>query len=386
MTLFISYSSKDAAPVREVVRDLQLARFDVWLDQELRGGDPWWQDILRQIRECDAFIFTLSANSLASKPCRAELSYARALGLPVLPVQIGPVENLRATPVADIQVVDYRKRTADSGIALVAAVQDAVRQRGPLPDPLPVPPPVPFEYLLRLGVALEATTLTPEQQGDLLRQLRECIETEEDDGVLQDARGLLLALRKRPDVTHRSAMEIDALLSSSARPEPAHTTGSRAAAGAGGAGTGSAAEQPRQATAPSGATTREAVSPRPSGTGASPGGWYPDPHGSGQLRFWDGGQWTEHMRPQAAQSPVHARQGPRPAPGAGANGFSIAAFVLGAVAVLLFPIFLGAAAIVCAVVARTRSEPWANPALGVAITGTVLGVLLGAMFTSAYLY
>ncbi|WP_017793005.1 DUF4282 domain-containing protein [Leucobacter salsicius] len=26
--------------------------------------------------------------------------------------------------------------------------------------------------------------------------------------------------------------------------------------------------------------------------------WYPDPSGSGQLRFWDGEQWTQDLRPQ----------------------------------------------------------------------------------------
>lgn len=29
-------------------------------------------------------------------------------------------------------------------------------------------------------------------------------------------------------------------------------------------------------------------------------GWYSDPKGSGQLRYWDGLAWTEHLRPPAA--------------------------------------------------------------------------------------
>ena len=28
-----------------------------------------------------------------------------------------------------------------------------------------------------------------------------------------------------------------------------------------------------------------------------PAGWFPDPQGSGQLRYWDGSQWTTTTRP-----------------------------------------------------------------------------------------
>src|SRR3954447_9211087 len=165
MWLFTSYSRKDATAVEGLIADLERAHLSVWHDQALHGGDPWWQDILRRIRQCDVFLFALSKNSLTSKPCLAELSYARALGLPVLPVQVGPVGNLRLTPVADIQVIGYRKRTVSNRMALIEAIQNAATGRRPLPDPLPEPPPVPFEYLLRLGSAIGAGPLTPNEQG-----------------------------------------------------------------------------------------------------------------------------------------------------------------------------------------------------------------------------
>jgi serine/threonine kinase PknH len=84
----------------------------------------------------------------------AELGYARALKLPIIPVRIGAVGNIRATAVADIQVLDYTARTVDAVLALLGAIHTSAAERAPLPDPLPHPPAVPFEYLVRLGSAI----------------------------------------------------------------------------------------------------------------------------------------------------------------------------------------------------------------------------------------
>lgn len=38
-------------------------------------------------------------------------------------------------------------------------------------------------------------------------------------------------------------------------------------------------------------------------------GWYPDPHGEHQFRYWDGAEWTDHVHDEAAA----ATGGPVPA-------------------------------------------------------------------------
>jgi hypothetical protein len=221
MRVFVSYSRKDATAAGQLVADLEKASLSAWHDHELHGGDPWWQDILQHIRNCDVFVLALSDNVLASKPCMAELGYARALGLPIVPVQIGPVGNIRATPVADIQVLDYTARTVDAVLSLLGAISVSAAERAPLPDPLPHPPAVPFEYLVRLGSAITAAELSPQEQSEFVHQLRECLETEDDAGVRDDAHELLRALRGRPDVTYRNAEQIDRLLAELGNPPAA---------------------------------------------------------------------------------------------------------------------------------------------------------------------
>jgi hypothetical protein len=220
MKVFISYSSRDGVAVRSLANDLEQARQQVWLDHDLGGGEAWWAEILAQIRGCDVLVFALSDNSLRSKPCRAELDYAQALGAPILPVQIGHVSTYRTDLIFTRQLVDYRDSTRNSGIALITALHERAAGRPPLPDPPPEPPPIPFEYLLRLGEAIRGSAqLSPPAQASILFELRAALEDEEDPTVASDVRELLGALRARRDVTYQIAREIDEIFSDG--PEPA---------------------------------------------------------------------------------------------------------------------------------------------------------------------
>ncbi|MFR0356017.1 phospholipid scramblase-related protein [Streptomyces sediminimaris] len=44
----------------------------------------------------------------------------------------------------------------------------------------------------------------------------------------------------------------------------------------------------------------------------TPAGWYPDPHGVPRtLRYWDGGQWTQHTHADQQQGPAAPQQAPQ---------------------------------------------------------------------------
>lgn len=59
--------------------------------------------------------------------------------------------------------------------------------------------------------------------------------------------------------------------------------------------------------------------------------------------------------------------------------FSIIAIVLGGLSLLFLPIILGPAAIILAVIAKSKQEKLATTALVVAILGTVVGIILGVI-------
>jgi hypothetical protein len=215
MGLFVSYSSQDRTAIDPLTTALRRARQQVWFDDELGGGEAWWKEILEQIRSCQVFIVALSNHLLESKPCQAELRYAQALQRPILPVRIGPVDSMRANPLASLQVIDYQNPSVDTGIQLITAVHALAGHPRPLPSPLPDEPPVPFAYLMRLSSTLAEQDLDPRQQTHLLTELKSGLEEDGDDPTARnDISRLLRILRDRSDVTYRTRTEIDNLLAS----------------------------------------------------------------------------------------------------------------------------------------------------------------------------
>ncbi len=221
MATFVSYARQDRELVGGLKVDLERLGREVWIDEKLRGGQEWWDEILAAIRSCDLFVWTVSPASVKSTACKAELTYASDLGRPVLPIMIKPVAiGLTPQRVANSQIVDYTTRGADQAIKLAGDLQ-AIQLPPPLPPTLPEPPPVPISYLEGFAEKLGAPKqMTASDQREVLDFLRPLATSTEDPEEAQAACDLLRRLRSRPEVTFEAATAIDKVLENPPDPHP----------------------------------------------------------------------------------------------------------------------------------------------------------------------
>lgn len=211
--IFISYSRQDETAAKALVDDIDSLGHTVWFDQELSGGQVWWDKILEAIRECHVFVFAFSADALNSVACKREFGYAADLGKPILPVALaGEIStNLLPPALSQIQLVDYQDHDRDAAFRLARAFNTLPPPK-PLPERLPQPPEVPISYLASLFERVETTSaLDYEEQSVLLLDLKRSMR---DPDTANDARTLLKRLRTRRDLLATIAEEINELLGS----------------------------------------------------------------------------------------------------------------------------------------------------------------------------
>jgi nucleotide-binding universal stress UspA family protein len=213
MKVFVSYSRHDDSAVRALVTDLGRANVRPWLDQELGGGDEWWTAILDHIRKAEVVVLAVSEYSLSSELCRIQFRYAKALGVPIVAVQIGEVVSYSVESVLGTAPVDYRVPTAAAAFTLMGALLDGAEQRGGLPDPPPEPPTLPYEFLKSAGPQIhDPAELGAAAQAEIFEQLRDALRDAEAPSIVAVAREQLLALRNRPDIILAIANDIDVIL------------------------------------------------------------------------------------------------------------------------------------------------------------------------------
>lgn len=210
--VFVCHSHWDVNAVQALDADLRRLGYRTWRDEYMSGGTDWWHAITERIRAAQVFVFAVSANSLRSRVCTAELNYAVSLAIPVVPVQIGDVW-VALNPVLAHNLVDYRHLNKKATGALRRSVDWHAKNRPPFPEPLPRPPVIPYENLdMMERVARDAVRLPAEEQAVLLDAVRRLLADDPSDKTRFDILGLLHALQRRPDTTDAVLLEVNATL------------------------------------------------------------------------------------------------------------------------------------------------------------------------------
>lgn len=89
MAAMISYSRHDRDVADELSRHLQSHNVPVWIDhQQIAQGAQWRDELLNQLRQCDAFIPLISSHYMSSEHCRMELLIARSFDRRIIPVML----------------------------------------------------------------------------------------------------------------------------------------------------------------------------------------------------------------------------------------------------------------------------------------------------------
>ncbi len=212
MDIFVSYSRKNQEAANLLAHDLQDLGHDVWLDQELTGGQNWWERILSEIRQCDAFVFVLAQEALRSTACQREWGYAAQLNKRILPVLVaeGVSTNLLPSALSTIQFMDYRHQDKQAFSALNKALQNLPPAQ-PLPAPLPTPPEVPLSYLNSMRDQIEKQGLPPDLEGQraIINKLKDGFDSQDER---EDVLRLLQDIRNHPNLLAKAAAEIDVVL------------------------------------------------------------------------------------------------------------------------------------------------------------------------------
>jgi hypothetical protein len=200
MRLFVSYARTDRPKVDPLAQRLRQAGNDAWLDMDLVGGQVWWDNILHQIRESDAFIAIVSRSSLKSQACRIERQYAARLGKPILPLTIEPLNpGTLPSDISRLQILDYSRPDENTAFALIGAIIK-LPTPPPLPVPLPGPPDAPSSYWGNIGDQLHAQTLTLDQQYAIVGRLESALDSTADPAEIPVALDLLSQIQRRPDL------------------------------------------------------------------------------------------------------------------------------------------------------------------------------------------
>jgi hypothetical protein len=108
--IFISYKHEENEFAEMLMRQLQAAGFEIWVDTErLRAGENWREAINDAIKEAFALILVISPEAKQSEYVTYEWAFAQGAGVKVIPLLLKPTEKLHPQ-LEQLQYLDFIDR------------------------------------------------------------------------------------------------------------------------------------------------------------------------------------------------------------------------------------------------------------------------------------
>jgi len=130
--VFVSYSRRDARPVRSIADALERRGHDVWIDVEDIAVGAWAGRIVEAIRQSDVVLLVLTSASATSREVAKEVSLAASRHVPIIPVVIAPsveIPSEIAYHIAGQQRITVDPRDLATGVrAVIRAVEASTTQ------------------------------------------------------------------------------------------------------------------------------------------------------------------------------------------------------------------------------------------------------------------
>lgn len=87
--IFISYAHLDSSELaHRLANELPQSEFNVWLDEKIKGGDVWTEEIMIAIDNCDVALIFISKGSFVSEICNKELIRCRRKNKNLIPIRV----------------------------------------------------------------------------------------------------------------------------------------------------------------------------------------------------------------------------------------------------------------------------------------------------------
>lgn len=87
--ILISCMTESRATANELFAMLETVGLVPWMDyRDLEPGTQWRDELIRQVRMCNAFVALLTPAYIQSKHCRMEILVTRSRRCPILPIEV----------------------------------------------------------------------------------------------------------------------------------------------------------------------------------------------------------------------------------------------------------------------------------------------------------